>query len=131
MAKSKQAKAEAAAGQTLPRQRLSLKANEKLMLAALEKGSGVALASQVTGNAVQLAPADVLAMHECLNQAPNAAGLAEKLQVSMGKRGMRVVHEGKQLTEPTAILERLTVQADAFLQTTLPLLRRQGVLESA
>jgi len=131
LAKGKQTKAEAAAGTSAPRQRLPLKANDRLLQIALEKGNGVALASPVSGNAVQLAPADVLALQECLTQATHAASLAEKLQVSMGKRGMRVVHEGKQLTEPAAILERLTVQADTFLQGTLPLLRRQGVLETA
>ena len=123
--------AEAAPGQSIPRQRLSLKANEKLLQMALDKGASAALASPVSGNALQLAAADVLALQECLTQAVTPASLAEKLQLGMGRRGMRVVHEGKHVTEPAAVLERLTGQAGVFLQNTLPLLRRQGVLESA
>lgn len=131
LAKAKQAKADAAGGQSTPRQRLSLKANEKLLQMALDKNAGAALASPVTGNAIQLAPADALVLQECLAQAATPASLAAKLQVSMAQRGMRVVHEGKQLTEPAAITERLTVQAGTFLQNTLQLLRNQGIVESA
>ncbi|TDQ81312.1 methyltransferase family protein [Dongia mobilis] len=114
-----------------PRQRLTLKSNAAEFQAAQENGTGAAFASPVSGNVVQLAASDLLALQECLTGSQTAAALAEKMQVAMGKRGMRILHEGKVVSEPAAQKARLEAQATTFLDQTLPFLRATGVLETA
>lgn len=118
-------------GAPIPRQRMSLKSNALLLQKALAGGGAAALASPVSGSVQHLTISDVLAVNECLTSNLTTATLAEKLQGSMAQRGMRIAADGRVVTSADTVKTRLESQAATFLDQTLPLMRRLGLLESA
>jgi SAM-dependent methyltransferase len=118
-------------GGPMPRQRTSLKSNAVLLQKALAGGTGAALASPVSGSVQHLTIGDVLAVNECLGSNLTQSSLAEKLQGTMNRRGMRISTDGKVVTSADALKTQMEKQAATFLEQTLPLLRCLAVLESA
>ena len=117
----------APAGSRPAHPRIPLAFNRSMLASELFSGRGTPLASTLTGSATTLGDFDAAILTALV--AGGTDRLAERIVTMMDSRQRVLNHEGKPVTDPAERLRRVEEGCTAFLETILPALFEQGIVD--
>lgn len=88
------------------------------------------VAAPETGGVLQLGDTDMIMLAAVMSAStqPSAGDLATALMRRLSALGKGLIQDGKPVTDQTAMEERANALATAFLQKTVPALKKRGIL---
>ena len=102
--------------------------NDRLLALACRSPGPAWLASPATGGGVEVGFAAMLMLEAWRRGVGDVPALAREAEAALGRLGQRLVRDGEVLVDPAQSRARLEQEARDLLTTTLPSLRRAGVI---